>query len=245
MGLLSTTPTPLASALGGPLSIDETVLLFDIVCSKQHLLNSHLPTILFPQHCFNCCHYLPRRRQRNGHLLCHPLLPDGMPVRFDRASSPTAPALLPSLPSAPPSSQAAGLWVASSAFAERPLAVPSASARAHRHCFATAFQIPCLFSLWGLMVCETINHPPSSSGGFKAQATAKFSSSTAKCHSSHLLSFQLPKATVCICQCHLVSLNSSLSPFGSIVINNKWSVGGCRSKHTPVNLHFKLWAADF
>ena len=84
------------------------------------------------------------------------------------------------------------------------------------------------------MICETINHPPSSSGGFKARATAKFSSSTAKCHSSHLLSFQLPEATVCICQCHLVSLNSSLLPFGSIVINNKWSVGGCHSEHTPV-----------
>lgn len=187
----------------------------------------------------------PEEDREVEHLLCHPLLPDGMPVRFDRASSPTAPALLPSLPSASPSSRAAWLWVASSGFTERPLAVPPASGRAHRHCFATVFQIPCLFSLWGLMICETINHPPSSSGGFKAQATAKFSSSSAKCHSSHLLSFQLPKATVCICQCHLVSLNSSLSPFGSIVINNKWSVGGCRSKHTPVNLHFKLWAADF
>lgn len=101
-------------------------------------------------------------------------------------------------------------------------------AREHHRCFAISFQISCLFPLWSLMICE--DYKPSTQQqwwAFKAWAAAKYSSSTAKYHSFQLLGFQLPKAMVCICQCHLVSLNSSPSPFGSITVNNKWSVGGC------------------
>lgn len=88
----------------------------------------------------------------------------------------------------------------------------------------------CLFPLWSLMIRECCKASTSSSGGLLEPELLPRLPAPSECLPFQLLGFQLPGATVCICQGHLVSLNSSPSPLGSSTVNNTQCGGGCSPK---------------